>query len=77
LVESMPVTGRTNQIILHTLHSGHAIAGDTKYGDENFSREISDLGGKRLFLHANILTVPMPDGSKLNEQASDDDKCAK
>ena len=77
MVEAKPVTGRTHQIRVHTLYAGHAIAGDTKYGDENFSREIRDLGGKRLFLHAYMLTVPMPDGSKLNVQAPVDDMWAK
>ena len=52
MVEARPVTGRTHQIRVHTLHAGHSIAGDSKYGDEDFSKEIRDLGGKRLFLHA-------------------------
>ncbi|KFE55753.1 23S rRNA pseudouridine(955/2504/2580) synthase RluC [Pseudomonas syringae] len=77
LVEAKPVTGRTHQIRVHTLHAGHAIAGDTKYGDEDFSREIRDLGGKRLFLHAYMLTVPMQDGSELKLQAPVDDMWAK
>ncbi|SQF97587.1 pseudouridine synthase RluD [Paucimonas lemoignei] len=77
LVEAKPVTGRTHQIRVHTLHAGHAIAGDTKYGDEDFSREIRDLGGKRLFLHAYMLTVPMQDGSELKLQAPVDEMWAK
>ena len=52
LVEARPITGRTHQIRVHAKHAGHAIAGDPKYGDEDFSREIRELGGKRLFLHA-------------------------
>jgi 23S rRNA pseudouridine955/2504/2580 synthase len=77
MVEAKPVTGRTHQIRVHTLHAGHGIAGDTKYGDEDFSREIRDLGGKRLFLHAYMLTVPMQDGSELKLQAPVDDMWAK
>ena len=77
MVEAKPVTGRTHQIRVHTLHAGHAIAGDTKYGDEDFSREIRDLGGKRLFLHAYMLTVPMQDGSELKLQAPVDEMWAK
>ena len=77
LVEAKPVTGRTHQIRVHTLHAGHAIAGDTKYGDEDFSREIRDLGGKRLFLHAYMLTVPMQDGTELKLQAPVDEMWAK
>jgi 23S rRNA pseudouridine955/2504/2580 synthase len=77
MVEAKPVTGRTHQIRVHTLHAGHAIAGDTKYGDEDFSREIRDLGGKRLFLHAYMLTVPMQDGSELKLQAPVDEMWSK
>jgi 23S rRNA pseudouridine955/2504/2580 synthase len=77
LVEAKPVTGRTHQIRVHTLHAGHAIAGDTKYGDEDFSREIRDLGGKRLFLHAYMLTVPLPDGCELKLEAPVDEMWAK
>ncbi len=61
----------------HTLHAGHCIAGDTKYGDEAFSKEIRDLGGKRLFLHAYMLTVPLPDGGELKLQAPVDEMWAK
>lgn len=77
MIEAKPVTGRTHQIRVHTLHAGHCIAGDTKYGDEDFSREIRDLGGKRLFLHAYMLTVPLPDGGELKLQAPVDDMWAK
>jgi 23S rRNA pseudouridine955/2504/2580 synthase len=77
MVEAKPVTGRTHQIRVHTLHAGHCIAGDTKYGDEDFSREIRDLGGKRLFLHAYMLTVPLPDGGELKLQAPVDEMWAK
>jgi len=48
LVEARPVTGRTHQIRVHARHAGHSIAGDSKYGDEEFTREIRELGGKRL-----------------------------
>ncbi|MDE1166381.1 MAG: 23S rRNA pseudouridine(955/2504/2580) synthase RluC [Pseudomonas sp.] len=77
MVEARPITGRTHQIRVHTLHAGHAIAGDSKYGDEDFSREIRDLGGKRLFLHAYQLTVPLPDGGELKLEAPVDEMWAK
>lgn len=77
MVEARPITGRTHQIRVHTLHAGHCIAGDTKYGEEGFSKEIRDLGGKRLFLHAYMLTVPMPDGGEMKFQAPVDDMWAK
>ncbi|WP_263262868.1 23S rRNA pseudouridine(955/2504/2580) synthase RluC [Pseudomonas sp. RIT-PI-S] len=73
LVEARPVTGRTHQIRVHALHAGHCIAGDPKYGDEEFSRELRDLGGKRLFLHAYALSLTLPDGSRLDVQAPVDE----
>jgi 23S rRNA pseudouridine955/2504/2580 synthase len=76
MVEARPITGRTHQIRVHALHAGHSIAGDSKYGDENFTKEIRDLGGKRLFLHAYALTVPLPDGGKLELTAPVDDMWA-
>ncbi|WP_263141812.1 23S rRNA pseudouridine(955/2504/2580) synthase RluC [Pseudomonas sp. RIT-PI-AD] len=69
LVEASPVTGRTHQIRVHAKHAGHAIAGDPKYGDEDFTREIRELGGKRLFLHAYSLRIAMPDGGELHVEA--------
>lgn len=73
LVEAKPVTGRTHQIRVHTKHAGHCIAGDSKYGDDDFTREIRDLGGKRLFLHAYELHVPLPEGGVLKLEAPVDD----
>ncbi len=73
LVEARPVTGRTHQIRVHARHAGHAIAGDSKYGDEDFSREIRELGGKRLFLHAYGLKVPLPGGGELDLEAPVDE----
>ncbi len=52
LVEASPITGRTHQIRVHAVHSGHPIAGDEKYGDPAFSKSLRALGLKRLFLHA-------------------------
>ena len=73
LVEARPITGRTHQIRVHARYAGHAIAGDSKYGDEEFSREIRELGGKRLFLHAYELKVPLPDGGELKLEAPVDE----
>lgn len=76
LVEAKPVTGRTHQIRVHARHAGHSIAGDSKYGDEAFTQEIRELGGKRLFLHAYALRVPLPDGDELELEAPVDEMWA-
>ena len=73
LVEASPITGRTHQIRVHAKHAGHSIAGDSKYGDEEFTREIRELGGKRLFLHAHSLRVKLPDGEVLTVDAPVDE----
>lgn len=38
LLELEPVTGRTNQLRIHTAHIGHPIIGDVRYGGRKFSR---------------------------------------
>lgn len=73
LVEASPITGRTHQIRVHARHAGHSIAGDPKYGDEVFDREIRELGGKRLFLHAHSLRLTLPDGTELAVEAPVDE----
>ena len=73
LVEASPITGRTHQIRVHAKHAGHSIAGDPKYGDEDFTREIRELGGKRLFLHAHSLAISLPDGGQLELEAPVDE----
>jgi 23S rRNA pseudouridine955/2504/2580 synthase len=77
LVEACPITGRTHQIRVHARHAGHSIAGDAKYGDEEFTREIRELGGKRLFLHAYQLCVPLADGTELRLEAPVDEVWAR
>ncbi|HZJ94379.1 MAG TPA: 23S rRNA pseudouridine(955/2504/2580) synthase RluC [Thiopseudomonas sp.] len=74
LVEASPITGRTHQIRVHALYAGHAIAGDTKYGDDEFSKEIRERGGKRLFLHASDLRVTLPNGEVLEVHADPDEQ---
>lgn len=77
MVEANPITGRTHQIRVHALYAGHAIAGDTKYGDEEFSKEIREMGGKRLFLHASDLKFTLPDGEVLAVHAEPDEQWQK
>lgn len=45
-------TGRTHQIRVHLSSSGHVIAGDDKYGDYEWNRNLTKMGHKRMFLHA-------------------------
>ncbi len=52
LLEAMPVTGRTNQIRIHTAAIGHPLLGDSAYGG---------APAARLFLHAWTLEIPTPE----------------
>lgn len=55
LVELTPVTGRTHQLRVHMLHTGHTILGDTMYATGT-DLEKSD----RLLLHAHSLEFEHP-----------------
>ena len=46
-------TGRTHQIRVHAAHIGHPLAGDEKYGDQEFNKSLRNHGLRRLFLHAH------------------------
>jgi 23S rRNA pseudouridine955/2504/2580 synthase len=56
LLEVTIKTGRTHQIRVHLASQGHPIAGDDKYGDFDWNRQLqkpgSSPGLKRMFLHA-------------------------
>lgn len=52
------VTGRTHQIRVHAHFAGHPLAGDDKYGDQQFNKQMKNLGLNRLFLHAWRLKLP-------------------
>jgi len=52
------LTGRTHQIRVHCQAEGHELAGDTKYGDTNFNKDMRKHGIKRLMLHASCLELP-------------------
>ncbi|KTR97810.1 23S rRNA pseudouridine(955/2504/2580) synthase RluC [Pantoea dispersa] len=70
LVKASPVTGRTHQIRVHTLHGGHPIAFDDRYGDREFDRQLAPTGLARLFLHAAALTFTHPNtGESLRIEA--------
>lgn len=61
LVEIRLLTGRTHQARVHAAHVGQPIAGDDKYGDKLFDRELRALGLQRLFLHAASLRFAHPE----------------
>ena len=54
-------TGRTHQIRVHAQHLGFPIAGDDKYGEDEFNKQLKRKGLKRLFLHAFSLKFHLPD----------------
>jgi 23S rRNA pseudouridine955/2504/2580 synthase len=60
LVEARLLTGRTHQIRVHAAHIGHPILGDDKYGDFELNRELTKQGVRRLFLHAQKLSLHHP-----------------
>lgn len=60
LLEVRIATGRTHQIRVHAAAMGHPIAGDERYGDPEWNREVARIGLKRLFLHATALSFEHP-----------------
>ena len=61
LVEASPKTGRTHQIRVHAATClGHAIVGDSRYGEEAVNQHFKSRGFKRLFLHAQQLEFKHP-----------------
>jgi len=61
LLEVQLFTGRTHQIRVHAAYAGHPVAGDEKYGDEEFNRQMQRFGLSRLFLHAHSVGFEDPD----------------
>jgi 23S rRNA pseudouridine955/2504/2580 synthase len=60
LLEAELETGRTHQIRVHLAHLRHALAGDDKYGDFTWNRELAKAGLRRMFLHAARMTFVHP-----------------
>jgi 23S rRNA pseudouridine955/2504/2580 synthase len=69
LLEASPVTGRTHQIRVHAQVSGHPIAGDDKYGDRDFDKQMRAHGLRRVFLHAASLAFSLPSGETVEVSA--------
>jgi 23S rRNA pseudouridine955/2504/2580 synthase len=60
LLRAELMTGRTHQIRVHLTHLGFPIAGDDKYGDFAFNKELARAGLKRMFLHAGRISFKHP-----------------
>jgi len=60
LLEADLLTGRTHQIRVHLTHLGFPLAGDEKYGDFAWNRQLAREGLKRMFLHASRLSFVHP-----------------
>jgi 23S rRNA pseudouridine955/2504/2580 synthase len=69
LVEVTLHTGRTHQIRVHAAYASHPVAGDEKYGDREFNRELREMGLTRMFLHAHSLSLQWPGGGELSVNA--------
>lgn len=60
LVDVKLYTGRTHQIRVHAQYQGHPIAGDDRYGDNEFNKFAHRLGLNRMFLHARAIEFILP-----------------
>jgi 23S rRNA pseudouridine955/2504/2580 synthase len=69
LVEVGLHTGRTHQIRVHAAHAGNPVAGDEKYGDEDFNSELRELGLERMFLHSHSVSFDWPQGGAFSASA--------
>ena len=58
------LTGRTHQIRVHGAENNHPLAGDRRYGDEEFNRQMKSFGLNRMFLHASAISFPHPDNNQ-------------
>lgn len=50
-------TGRTHQIRVHAASLGHPVIGDEKYGDVTLNTAMRKKGLKRMYLHAQHLSI--------------------
>lgn len=54
-----PLSGRRHQIRRHFKHIAHPLVGDSTHGKGGLNRAVAQwLGHQRLWLHAEVLTVP-------------------
>ncbi len=62
-VKLIPKTGRTHQLRTHLRAIDRPIVGDTLYAEHKISRS-NNLGLNRLALHAHVLEIELPGGSR-------------
>jgi 23S rRNA pseudouridine955/2504/2580 synthase len=60
LLEVQLITGRTHQIRVHAAYAGHPVAGDEKYGDPDYNKQLRAFGLNRIFLHAHSISFEDP-----------------
>ncbi len=58
-LKAHPHTGRTHQIRVHCLTSGHPVVGDEKYASDTLLEQSRALGIARLCLHATSVAIPV------------------
>ncbi len=64
LLDIVLLTGRTHQIRVHAASLGFPVAGDEKYGDFSFNKNLRRHGLKRMFLHAYSLKFKLKQTGK-------------
>ncbi|BBI01276.1 pseudouridine synthase [Buchnera aphidicola (Nipponaphis monzeni)] len=64
LIAIQPITGRTHQIRVHTLSTGHPIIFDNRYGNKLLDNKIKISTEKKLLLHANNINFVHPHNQK-------------
>ncbi len=69
LLEARLHTGRMHQIRVHAAFLGHPVVMDQRYGDAEADRSLRGLGLKRLFLHAESITLELPDYGRIEGKA--------
>lgn len=58
-------TGRTHQIRVHAAYAEYPVAGDDRYGDQEFNQRMERKRLKRLFLHAQAINFKNAGGEEI------------
>lgn len=76
LIEAMPETGRTHQIRVHCLSTGHPIVGDAKYAHGKHREGLAEpmASYDNLCLHASKIQFTDPESGRAVEIAAELDK---